>query len=168
MAPLPGLPTPNAPGTGSMSPAAPAGMPDPMAQNPQGAKVPTGLQYGQRQALQQAQRSMPLPDVNTIHAPQAGGGAPAALPPDHPDTLAAAHSWTPPIQPLSRPSNRPGEPVQSGIPLGPGPGPEALAGPSTQPSGVNTNLSSLLAQIAQGSGSKVVADLAQRAAAAGQ
>lgn len=100
----------------------------------------------------------PAPNLQT-------GGAP--LPPDHPDTLAAAQQWSPPIQPLTRKSSRPYEPITAGIGQGPGPGPEALSPPVSQPS-INTNLSSLLAQIAQQSGSSAVADMAQKAAAVGQ
>lgn len=167
MAPLPGSPTPNPPGTGSPVAPAPPTTPSPMAQNPQGARTPTGLPYGQHQALQQAQQQMPVSGPATPGMPP--GGAPGIPPmaPDHPQVLQAAQGFNPPIQPLTRPSERPHEPVTSGIPLGAGPGPEALNHPS--PTAQNAgSLSALLAQIALQSGSNQIAHLAQDAAAKGQ
>lgn len=66
--------------------------------------------------------------------------------------------------PLTRPTERPMEPVTAGIASGPGPGPEVLptAGQMT-----GNNLSAQLAQIAQVSGSDAIRALAQHAAAAG-
>lgn len=39
----------------------------------------------------------------------------------------------PPPIPLTAPTNRPNEPIQAGLPIGPGPGPEAAAIPSPDP-----------------------------------
>jgi hypothetical protein len=67
---------------------------------------------------------------------------------------------------LHRPTERPSEPVTAGAPIGAGPGPEAIPqGPSSP---ANTNLSTMLGQLAQQSGSNAIAQLAQRAQAAGQ
>lgn len=169
MAPLPGLTPPNAPGAGSPSAPQPASIPAPVDQHPQGARVPTGLPYGQRQALQNAQRVMPVSGGAAPTPPPPPPGPPTAgtLPPDHPAVLQAAQNFSPPIRPLTRPTDRPFEPIQSGIRSGPGPGPEALLQPAPNAQSTN-NLSALLAQIAQQSGSQAVAELAQKAAANGQ
>src|SRR5438105_4320005 len=85
----------------------------------QPVRVVTGQAYGQAQALQNAQRAIPLPNNQAVPAPispaspaAAGGPGPPALPGQN-DFL--------------RPTERPGEPVTAGIPSGPGPGPEALS-----------------------------------------
>lgn len=83
----------------------------------------------------------------------------------------APQPTTPPIPPgafgdIHRPTERPTEPVTAGAPVGPGPGPAAIPqGPSNTQ---NTNLSTMLAQIARASGSQAVANLAQHAMGAGQ
>jgi hypothetical protein len=68
--------------------------------------------------------------------------------------------------PIDRPTERPGEPVTAGAPLGAGPGPEAIPPGPSNPQ--NTNLSALLSSIAQSSGSPAIANLARNAAAGGQ
>lgn len=65
--------------------------------------APRGQPYGEAGAQIDAQRALPM----------------SAPPP-------------PPI-PLGAPTNRPNEPVQSGLPIGPGPGPSAAAIPSPDP-----------------------------------
>lgn len=81
----------------------------------QAVKVAPGEPYGQRQQLEQAQQAVPLPNnTNTPAAPQAppqGGPMPAL----------------PGAQPFTRPTERPNEPVTAGLPVGAGPGPEALS-----------------------------------------
>lgn len=69
----------------------------------QPVRTTTGQQYGQAQQQQQSQQQIPLPQ-----APPPMG---------------------PPPTPLDAPSGRPDEPVTSGAPLGPGPGPESLGLP---------------------------------------
>ena len=155
----PGSPAPNAPAQ------PPASVPSPVDQHPQGARVPTGLPYGQHQMLQNAQRQMPVAGGTSSTPGPVTPGNPGPLPPDHPQVLQAAQNFTPPIMPLSRPSSRPLEPIQSGIPNGPGPGPEALAGNAFPQAG--GQLSSLLAQMAQHTGSSAIALLAQRAQQSG-
>jgi len=68
--------------------------------------------------------------------------------------------------PLDRYSERPGEPVTSGIPMGAGPGPEALLNTAISPAA--SNLSMMLQQVARSTGNAAVAALAQHAAANGQ
>lgn len=80
------------------------------------AQVPKGLPYGERQAREQALQAQPLPRQ---------GGAPPA-PPRRPGALAEA-------VPLDAPTQRPGEPVTAGVPMGPGAGPEALGTVSQAP-----------------------------------
>lgn len=89
----------------------------------QPVKVAPGGQYGSRTKLEQAQKAVPLPTAGSAQGappapPQAQqGGAPAALPGQ---------------LPFDRASARPTEPITAGLPVGAGPGPEALttAGPA--------------------------------------
>lgn len=75
----------------------------------QPVSVPTGLPYGERQALEEAQQQTPLPQ-------QAGMD----------QILAAAqgHPFQP--VPLNAPTERPYEPITHGLPIGPGGGPEVM------------------------------------------
>lgn len=76
--------------------------------------APTGLGYGERKAIEDAQRAVPVASPGV--PPQA---APTSPPPA---------TWPIPgtLTPLDAPSERPGEPVTAGLPIGPGAGPEAL------------------------------------------
>lgn len=71
--------------------------------NTQAAKYIPGLPYGQGQATMQQQMSAPM------------AGSPAPQVPE-----------LPPITPLSVPTQRPDEHIATGMPFGPGVGPEAL------------------------------------------
>lgn len=64
--------------------------------------------YGQRVAQEDAQRAIPLPAQ-----PPASAGVPGGAT-RYPDEL----------EPFDRPSDRPGEPITAGLPMGPGPGPD--------------------------------------------
>jgi hypothetical protein len=68
--------------------------------------------------------------------------------------------------PVDRYTERHGEPVTAGAPIGAGPGPEALMQGPASPAA--NNLSAMLNQMAQASGSQAVLALAQHAAANGQ
>lgn len=82
----------------------------------QPVQVPTGLPYGDRQQLEQAQQAVPLPN------------GPPQQPDVHP-VLAGAQQMQPPAgSMLAGPTTAPNEPLTAGIPLGAGPGPEALPG----------------------------------------
>lgn len=82
--------------------------------------VPTGLPYGERQQLEQAQQGAPLPQTG----PPPQGMDPAVL-------AAMQHDFQP--VGLAAPSDRPYEPVTHGLASGPGGGPEVLPqpGPTT-------------------------------------
>ena len=69
----------------------------------QPVSAPTGLKYGQRKQLEEAQQAIPLPD-NT--SPQGGGQAPPVQPPQ-----------------VFAPTSRPGEPLTAGAQGGAGPSP---------------------------------------------
>lgn len=75
-----------------------------MTSREQAVRAPTGLKYGQRKQLEDAQKAVPLPD----NTPQAGGGGQA-----------------PPVQPpnVFAPTARPGEPLTAGARGGAGPSP---------------------------------------------
>lgn len=87
----------------------------------QAVTAPTGLPYGEHSQLTGMQQAVPLP---------AATGAGAAPPvPMHPvdQAVAAVAAHPPPnVAPLSGPSQRPWEPTTTGLPTGPGPGPEVL------------------------------------------
>lgn len=79
----------------------------------------TGQQYGQATAQRQSMQAVPV---------AAPGGPSAPVP-------APASTAPPPgsAGPFNRPTDRPGEPVTAGLPIGPGAGPEAMGmGDSTQ------------------------------------
>jgi len=103
----------------------------------QAVSAPTGLPYGQRQAMEQAQQQAPLPQQSLDQV------------------LAAAqnHNFQP--VPLNAPTNRPYEPITHGLPIGPGGGPEVLNTP--------TNSTSMqLRQLAAQTGDTTMSDLAAR------
>lgn len=111
----------------------------------QAVAVPTGLPYGERQALVQAQQQTPLPQ--TAGTPQGQAQDPAIA-------AAAAHDFQP--TPLNAPSKRPHEPIQHGLASGPGGGPEVL--------GHSDTTAGQLQQLAQSTGNPTLLAMAQRAA----
>jgi len=104
----------------------------------QAVAAPTGLPYGEKQALEQTQQQAPLPQ-------QAGMD----------QILAAAqnHNFQP--VPLNAPTERPHEPITHGLPIGPGGGPEVLNAPSR-------TTSVQLRQLAAQTGDTTIADIAAR------
>ena len=98
--------------------------------------VAPSQQYGERAQQQAAQRTvpvgvspMPSPTPTPTAAPAPGGQPMPGAPPQRP---AAAFPSPPPggpgVLPWQHPTNRPNEPVTTGLPTGPGAGPEALSG----------------------------------------
>ena len=80
----------------------------------------TGQQYGKAGEQMAAQRAMPVSRPATDAVPSAGpsmGGAPRPTAP--PGPLPGG------LTPLDAPTQRPGEPLTAGLPVGPGTGPEA-------------------------------------------
>lgn len=77
----------------------------------QGVKKMSGGGYGERTALTELQQAAPMAASPQPRISTAGLGAAATLPP---------------LVPLTAPTQRPDEPMSSGMPFGPGPGPEAL------------------------------------------
>lgn len=67
--------------------------------------------YGQRVALERQQQAVPLPAARPVATP--GSAVEMSGPPTPPPDLLA-------------PTDRPNEPITAGLPMGPGPGPEAL------------------------------------------
>lgn len=84
-----------------------------MNQNRQPIRVAAGQAYGERQAQEQAQRAVPLPAAPPVQVPP-----PSPAPGPAPGSFGA----------FNRPTERPDEPLTAGMPMGPGPGPEAVAG----------------------------------------
>lgn len=111
--------------------------------------APQGLPYGDRQKLIAAQRAVPMGP-----APTPGVATPAPT---------QAPAPVPGANPLIAPTNRPSEPITAGLPMGPGPGPEAITGVGQ--AGMNaSNVANLLTSMAQipGAGSEL-GNLAQYA-----
>lgn len=79
--------------------------------------------------------------------------------------MQAAHQMSPPPDRggLARPTERPGEPVTAGLPMGP---PPAQGGAMPTPD--NGSMSSMLSKMAAATGSGVLSQLAGRATAQGQ
>ena len=71
-----------------------------------------GQEYGARKAQEDAQRAMPMAAAPPPPTPGAAGPPPGPAPGS--------------FGPLTRPTERPNEPMTAGVPMGPGPGPEAL------------------------------------------
>lgn len=69
--------------------------------------------YGQRAALEQQQRAVPLPSARPVASPAA------------PQAQAVAPPVAPPA-PMDRPTERTDEPITHGLSTGPGAGPEAV------------------------------------------
>ncbi len=83
----------------------------------QAPKAAGGQEYGKAGAQIAAQRAVPLPAAPPVApAPSPPGGAAGPGPAGPAD-----------LGPFNRPTERPGEPLTTGIPSGPGAGPEALA-----------------------------------------
>jgi hypothetical protein len=85
------------------------------------ASAPTGQPYGAAGAQLAAQQAVPM---------ASGPSLPQGAPPQQ----AEEPYVMPQMTPLDAPSARLNEPVTAGLPVGPGPGPEALAGPSANES----------------------------------
>ena len=86
--------------------------------------------YGKVTSQQQSQRILPVSPPPPL-AP-AGGGAPVSTgptPAPGPGAPPPAATWdVPGAKDMLRPTERPDEPLTTGIPSGPGAGPEALTG----------------------------------------
>lgn len=96
----------------------------------QPVRTPPGLPYGERQQLTQGQSQIPLPTQPNLTSVPTGPAA-QGPPPDQNALLAAAqgHQFNP--VPLVAPTNRPGEPVTTGLASGPGAGPDQGTDPQT-------------------------------------
>lgn len=109
-------------------------MPRPKRKDQAIARNTGAVPYGVGEQLADAQRQMPVPNGSPPPpaaavaagrpAPGSGGGG---TPP--PDVNALAAAMPPPGGGLLAPTTRPGEPVTTGVPAGPGAGPEALGMP---------------------------------------
>lgn len=96
--------------------------------------VPTGLAYGEHKKQAEARAAIPVP---------------TAVAPTSPSPATAVAR---PVIPLTEPTQRPDEPLTAGLPVGPGPGPEALVRPVQK-------VSELIATLSGGEMSGDLADL---------
>ena len=125
------------------------------------ARVATGQTYGKAQQQLQAQRTVPMAPPPTLIGPGAGpppapAPGPAAGGPNLPPAPFPPQMMPGGAGPLERMTERPDEPVTAGAALGPGPGPEAMQGPTV-------NMAGILGRAAQAVGSTALQALAQRA-----
>ncbi len=95
--------------------------------------APTGMAYGAHADTIQAQQAMPLPQAPPpgAAAPAPGGAPGGGQALGFAGAVQAAADFQPPGPEamLSAPTNRPGEPLTTGMPFGPGQGPEVLQPP---------------------------------------
>jgi hypothetical protein len=89
--------------------------------NKQAVTVAPNQTYGEGAAQARAQQAVPLPKAGGLPSLGSGSGSPPAPVPPGPVPGA--------LGPLNRPTERPGEPITAGLPMGPGAGPEALSAP---------------------------------------
>lgn len=129
---------------------------DLMTPKPEPITAAPGQTYGEAAQQQLAQKVAPM------------GAAPLAPGPGpQPGPAPVQNLPTMPRPALTRPTERPNEPVTAGLPQGPGPGPEALTGiggaarQSTIEQGTLTHLLTSLA--AQPNATSAIKDLAARA-----
>lgn len=121
--------------------------PYPTGHDSQPAQAPTGLPYGEHQQLVEAQHAVPVPGPGTVPVPPAPPGDQAIL-----------HAATQmPFQPvdLYGAPERP-EPLTAGLPIGAGPGPEAM-GPR------RSNVADTLELLARTTGDDSFRELAAKA-----
>lgn len=83
----------------------------------QKVSVPPSAEYGQGERLRRSQQAVPMAGAPPVPTATPAGGAPASQGPMPP----------PPPGDFTRPTERPGEPLTTGIPSGPGGGPEVLS-----------------------------------------
>lgn len=138
----------------------------------------TGQTYGDAAAQEASQRIQPMaggataPPSQTPGAPASSGPVPPQGAPGPQDIIAAmqAHAAAGggPQGNFTRPTERPGEPVTHGLPVGPGAGPEALTGigaaarsGAMQQASLNQLLSSMAAKPDAPSAVQNLASLAQ-------
>ena len=119
-----------------------------------------GQRYGEGVAQQAMQRELPAPD-NRSAAPTTGAPAPVAAEPGGQmsleDVLGAAGG----VQGagmLAGGTSRPNEPLTTGLPIGPGAGPEVLGGAAAETPGGR-----FLRDLAMRTGNRYFAELAERA-----
>lgn len=141
----------------------------PRSRQYQPPQAPNAQAYGQRGDQMAAQRAMPLPrsDSAADAAAAAPAGPPSSAPPpdvppapnpNDPMLLQMARDFDPGITPLDAPSDRPDEPITTGLTTGPGPGPEAIF---TSPDR-GKRAADVLRMLSYSSGSEMYAELANR------
>lgn len=127
--------------------------------------VPTGLDYGDAAALHAQESLAPMgvdasaPQGQAPSRPGSGGGAPAG---------AGAAGGGPGVVGFDEPTQRPDEPVTAGVPIGPGPGTEALQGPTPVQVGAGSGaMTSLLQGMSATDTTGILGQLMQAAQARG-
>lgn len=122
--------------------------------------------YGAAGAQLSSQQAVPMasPPAPSAAAPTPGGAAPPAA-----GGVGAPMPSPGAAGDLHRPTERPGEPVQAGMAMGPGPGPEAIPGyGGGQSGGPGASMADIIGSAASVSGSPVLGRMADMAKAMGQ
>ena len=133
------------------------------------ARVATGQTYGLAGQQLAAQHNVPMAPqpLGVAGAPAPGGPVPGVAAPPSQGPPPAPPIAPGAFGPLARPTERPGEPVTTGLPIGAGPGPEAMPpGPAGGPA-PDGKMSDMLNRIALQTGSSTIAAIAARAQAMG-
>ena len=114
----------------------------------------TDQPYGDREAALNQERGAPMSQQNNIHPmPVPGGNSPAAQ---------GAPSQ---VVPFDAPTQRPNEPITTGVDIGPGAGSEVLGLPASPATGSNGSMTTLLRTLSSTDATGVLAQLYQAAAA---
>jgi hypothetical protein len=128
-----------------------------------------GQQYGEAAQQRAGMQAIPLPvqqQARTPTPPAAGGAVSSSAAPGVPSALPGA-PMVGANGPLTRPTERPNEPITHGLPMGPGAGPEALQGvgaAARQGAVEQGTLAHLLTSLASGpNATSAIKDLAARA-----
>lgn len=131
------------------------------APRPQPAQAPGDQAYGAAGAQIAAQQQMPLPDMRAPGggpAPAAPGGPPGPDVDPAAAALQAAMGMAPP-EPPPWAAGPVDENIHAGLPIGPGPGPEALGNVGRRPAPV----ADMLLRMADATGDPYLAEMAQAA-----
>lgn len=116
--------------------------------------------YGENKAFTDLQRQAPVPATGPVAPAQPGGPGGPGGPAPMPDRSGE-------VTPFSAPTARPDEPVTAGVPIGPGPGPEALTLPQQSPQSSYGSLVDILSGLSASDMTGSMAALQQQATALG-
>lgn len=130
-------------------------------ERPQPVAAPTGMPYGENQAMRSAQAAVPIPSARPVTAALGGMPPEQAQQADTAAQLEATQAYNPTPIGLLNQTTRPNEPVTTGLASGPGAGPGILSMPQS-------SLAQTYYTLAQATGDDTFYDLAEQAMRSGQ